>query len=278
MFGKLAAAALFVLLLSGCQGAPGPGQSDGELNERDGRNGQGLTAEEQEIVDFFAWHGDGSWDATATTYRGNDGKFIEYRCPADGRVRENQVWGTDVYSDDSSVCTAAVHFGLIGTDNGGTLAVKILPGQESYAGSTRNGYTSLDYGEWTGSFTFQGPAKGVQAAGETFACAEIEAEATLHQLEVTCDLEGYETATIQVEVPAGEDATVNWEAATGDRVVARQHNTEGQLMWSGTAASYGSAYLPNQAVATTYVLTWENVKDEAISVTIAFYGTFRVTG
>ena len=64
------------------------------------------------------------------------------------------MWGTDTYTDDSSVCIAAVHAGLITEDEGGRVVIEIAPGEESYTGSEANGITSTDYGSWSGSFTF----------------------------------------------------------------------------------------------------------------------------
>ena len=66
------------------------------------------------------------------------------------------MWGTDVYTDDSSICTAAVSAGLITFQAGGSVTIEIRQGQSSYAGSTRNGVTSKGYGSWNGSFVFVG--------------------------------------------------------------------------------------------------------------------------
>jgi hypothetical protein len=62
------------------------------------------------------------------------------------------VWGTNIYTDDSSVCTAAVHGGLITLAKGGKVKIEMRDGQPSYRGSTRNGIKSNKYPAWTGSF------------------------------------------------------------------------------------------------------------------------------
>jgi hypothetical protein len=62
------------------------------------------------------------------------------------------VWGTDVYSDDSSVCTAAVHAGRITFDQGGVVSVRLRGSESSFTGTTRNGVTTFPYGAWSGSF------------------------------------------------------------------------------------------------------------------------------
>jgi hypothetical protein len=62
------------------------------------------------------------------------------------------LWGTDLYTDDSSVCVAGVHAGRITLQGGGAVVIEIRPGATAYAGSTRNGVDSAGYGEWGGSF------------------------------------------------------------------------------------------------------------------------------
>ena len=95
---------------------------------------------------------DVTWDLDASQFQGDDGKSVAYDCSEDGTI--GSVWGTGTYTDDSSVCTAAVHAGLISIDDGGRVVIEIAPGEDSYEGSEANGVTSLDYDSWPGSFTF----------------------------------------------------------------------------------------------------------------------------
>lgn len=64
------------------------------------------------------------------------------------------VWGTDVYADESSVCAAAVHAGLISVASGGAVIIEIRPGAESHQGMTRRGIVSEAFGRSEGSFVF----------------------------------------------------------------------------------------------------------------------------
>jgi hypothetical protein len=96
-----------------------------------------------------------TWSSVATDYRGEDGLWVGYDCPAGGAA--GGVWGTVVYTDDSSVCTAAVHAGLITEIDGGEVVIEISAGLTEYEGSTANGITTLPYGSWSGSFTFVEP-------------------------------------------------------------------------------------------------------------------------
>ena len=62
------------------------------------------------------------------------------------------VWGSDVYTDDSSIAAAAVHAGILKIGERGLVTITIAAGQESYSGSTRNGIASQNYGHFDGSF------------------------------------------------------------------------------------------------------------------------------
>ena len=46
------------------------------------------------------------------------------------------VWGTDVYTDDSSLASAAVHAGVLTLGQKGVVKVTLLAGQQAYQGST----------------------------------------------------------------------------------------------------------------------------------------------
>jgi hypothetical protein len=64
------------------------------------------------------------------------------------------LWGAGTYTADSSICTAAVHAGLITLDDGGTVTIELAPGADSYDSTTANGVTSSAYGPYDASFTF----------------------------------------------------------------------------------------------------------------------------
>ena len=52
------------------------------------------------------------------------------------------MWGTDTYTADSKICTAAVLEGLITVEDGGEVTIEVIEGLDSYEGSTANGVTS----------------------------------------------------------------------------------------------------------------------------------------
>jgi hypothetical protein len=77
---------------------------------------------------------------------------ITCTCTAE-QMADGPVWGTDVYTDDSTICRAAVHAGAVAA-TGGPVRLQTAPARQSYAGSTRNGVWTQDYGPWEGAFSF----------------------------------------------------------------------------------------------------------------------------
>lgn len=62
------------------------------------------------------------------------------------------VWGSDPFTADSDICSAAVHADALGPD--GSVTVLRLQGLPSYQGSTNNGVTSLSWDSYESSITF----------------------------------------------------------------------------------------------------------------------------
>lgn len=105
------------------------------------------------------------WDERGTSHRGSNDAYFTQDCPAGGTL--GPVWGTDVYSDDSSICSAAVHAGRIIVRLGGPVMVFVQPGRASYAGSARHGVTSLSRAASPGSFSFSQMVPPEVGAGAT---------------------------------------------------------------------------------------------------------------
>jgi LCCL domain-containing protein/VWA domain-containing protein len=76
-------------------------------------------------------------------------------CPA-GCSEGLSIWGTDVYTGDSSICRAAIHAGLI-DPQGGRVGVVLEKGRPAYRGSTQNEIRSSDYGAYGSSFRLVQP-------------------------------------------------------------------------------------------------------------------------
>lgn len=91
-----------------------------------------------------------TWDTRMTDLRGEVGERVLVTCPS-GERSTGPVWGTDVYSDDSAVCLAGLHAGVI-SNQGGEFLVEIEGALGGFLGSVHNGVSSHSYGEWPGSF------------------------------------------------------------------------------------------------------------------------------
>lgn len=90
------------------------------------------------------------------SYVASDATSMHDKCERTGAVYyfritgalEGQVWGTDTYTRDSNMGAAAVHAGLIKPGETKVLRVTVVPALPSYTGSTRNGVTTSDYGDF----------------------------------------------------------------------------------------------------------------------------------
>lgn len=89
---------------------------------------------------------------TLTGFRGKDNEVFYIRVVG---ATDGQVWGSDVYTDDSHLATAAVHAGLVKSGEMAIVKVTILPGQGAYTGGTANDVTTDGWDQWDGSFKLE---------------------------------------------------------------------------------------------------------------------------
>uniref|UniRef100_A0A803J6S3 Cochlin n=1 Tax=Xenopus tropicalis TaxID=8364 RepID=A0A803J6S3_XENTR len=80
------------------------------------------------------------------------------KCPAGCQDGKHRVYGTDIYASFSSICTAAIHSGVI-DNNGGKIFIRKVAGQSGYKGSYSNGIRSLSLPRWKESFVIAGKGK-----------------------------------------------------------------------------------------------------------------------
>jgi hypothetical protein len=90
------------------------------------------------------------WTTSGIGFKSEAGQVYEFQCPENGVA--GTIWGSDVYTQDSSICTAAVHAGVISLDSGGVVTVEFRPGRSTYGSTERNGVTSNTFGEYPHSF------------------------------------------------------------------------------------------------------------------------------
>ena len=65
------------------------------------------------------------------------------------------IWGDGVYTDDSAVAVAAVHAGLLKVGEIGVVRATIMPPQNGYEGTFRNGIQSKSFGRFEGSYRLE---------------------------------------------------------------------------------------------------------------------------
>lgn len=86
----------------------------------------------------------------------NVSKVYDFYCqPAAEKFSHAPVWGTNTYTLNSGICSAAVHAGMI-SQSGGVVSVELMPGKEFYTGSSKNEVVSQDRSGTDLSFTFVG--------------------------------------------------------------------------------------------------------------------------
>nr|XP_039262355.1 uncharacterized protein LOC120338417 isoform X7 [Styela clava] len=103
----------------------------------------------------------------ANTYNKNHFTVI---CPGGCESNTFRLWGNEIYTDDSYICAAAIHNGVIEADEGGKVQVWKMDGRSSYLGTTRNGVTSKSYGAWSGSFKFNDSKSTENETRKTISC------------------------------------------------------------------------------------------------------------
>jgi hypothetical protein len=146
-----------------------------------------------------------SWEAKATSMNGTDGQTMTLACSPGGEA--HPVWGSDIYTADSSICTAAVHSGLITFQQGGTVTVELRAGRSIYGASERNGVTTSAYGSWPHSFVFKTP--------NTEALVRAADEATPVLWNSSATIAGFEVGkTLKFSCPGGGKENTVWGTDT----------------------------------------------------------------
>ncbi len=77
---------------------------------------------------------------------------IVVNCPAGG-MTDRTIWGTDVYTRDSTICVAAAHTGSITPEKGGLITVRRARAPKEYPGTQRFRITSQRWGSSADAFS-----------------------------------------------------------------------------------------------------------------------------
>ena len=101
------------------------------------------------------------------------------------------VWGTDIYTNDSYIPTAAVHAGQVTVGQTKDVYIKIIEGQNNYPATTRNGVTTSSWGAWGLSYSFvsapNNSYKALTAAGQVEWCVIYNYDASNQRYRVGID-------------------------------------------------------------------------------------------
>jgi len=90
---------------------------------------------------------------SAVAFRSQVGRVLTFICPA-GTITNREIWGKDVYSVDSPICTAAAHVGVFTAGVSGQVTIVMGPGVTSFEGIGRNGVKSSSSGPGDASYSF----------------------------------------------------------------------------------------------------------------------------
>jgi hypothetical protein len=135
-----------------------------QLRLADVRSLRSLNYEEPEVVAVDALPDPG----TMMAFQGQVGKTLAFQvtgrnsgvapqlpgAAAGAVVVGGSLWGTDVYTLDSTLALAAVHTGILKPGQTGIVKVKVLGPQGAFTGSDRNGVQSMAYGFFNGAYQF----------------------------------------------------------------------------------------------------------------------------
>ncbi|MCE9531879.1 MAG: hypothetical protein K8T89_12255 [Planctomycetes bacterium] len=82
-------------------------------------------------------------------YQNEIGKTYSFRVTAN---TGGSLWGSDVYTTDSTLATAVVHTGLLQPGQTGVIKVTIVPSPQQFIGSNRNGVSSAGYAQYPAAY------------------------------------------------------------------------------------------------------------------------------
>jgi len=89
-----------------------------------------------------------------TQYGGQIGKSFFFHVTG---AAAGSLWGTDIYTTDSTLAAAAVHCGILKPGQTGVVKVTITASPPAFTGSTRHGLTSSNYGQYPAAYKVSKP-------------------------------------------------------------------------------------------------------------------------
>ena len=181
-----------------------------------------------------------------TSYRGNNDQVLGVIVTGSN---SGNLWGTEIYTDDSTLSKAVVHMGLAKVNQTVLVKIQILPGQTSYTGSTQYGITSNDYGSYAGSYKILDRGPTIESV---------------------------------TQVPEEGQATIGIEAtAYNDKKIAKYYYklNDGEYIESDVATYTFTGLEPYQNnTITVYVKDTDNLTSEEKTITVRVTGKVTLSG
>lgn len=96
-------------------------------------------------------------EACPASWVGHSGKLS---CSCGALASNGSIYGTDIYTADSSLCRAAVHAGAIPATGGNVTVVTVPAGCQAFKASDRNSVKTTGWGAYNPAFYFEGFGTG----------------------------------------------------------------------------------------------------------------------
>ena len=195
-----------------------------------------------------------TWTTTAAQLATQSGAYFSFACPANGAPAP--IWGTDAFTGDSAICTAAVHAGLITLTGGGVVTIEVLAGLSTYAGATSNGITSGIHGASSSTFRFPAATnwmtnaslyRGMNAARLLFICPPNGVAAVVWGTDVYTDDSSVCTAAVhagRIAIASGGPVTIELGAAEAAYAGSMRNGVTSDAYRPGAGVRFGSFIFP----------------------------------
>ncbi len=200
-------------------------------------------------------------------FRAHQGKPLYFLVTG---AASGSLWGSNPYTDDSTLAAAAVHAGLLKTGQSGVIKVTPSAGLSSYAGSAANGLTSNSYGSYSGSFSVAADDGGdnpVLSAPSTLVGYRSAPPGSVYLFDVT----GATSGSVWGTNAYTDDSTLAAAAVHAGVVRAGQRATLRVVIGNGVQSYAGSTL--NGVVSSDYS-SWKNnyaVSDSAGATALYAY-------
>lgn len=136
---------------------------------------------------------------TLTTYRSEVGRVLYFDVTG---TTHRSIYGTDIYTHDSYLSSAAVHAGVLKEHETGIVKVTILPSHSEFKGTGRNGVSSSG---WNGSYDCYKvePLHAKPAGGAATSIGIVKEAVTAEKANITKEVDAVKESLKKVDSVQG---------------------------------------------------------------------------